>query len=511
MEDGAIFMPSVYGASTAFPDATNASMEILRAGGNAVDAAVAAAWALSVCEPSGSGLGGQTTMLIHFAGGTNLVVDGHSHAPATASMHSISVAQQKTGHRACTIPSTPATLDFVQRRYGCLPAARVIEPAIRIAEEGFPVTALHHRQMTWVLGPLAADPAASRFFLDHGQPPRPGFRLRQPKLAQTLRRIVSHGAEDFYQGEMADSVVRDMQLHGGLVSKEDLASFALPVEREPLEGFYRGLRVLTVPPPGGGEQLLVSLRILEMLLNGGQPPSADWYEAIALATYSALRDREQPAGWTAEVERFAALLARDAGPWGIRPDLSPAAAAGETTHLNVADRQGTVVALTQSIHSLFGAKVANPDLGFIYNNYLSSTPRDSLVPGCVPRSSVAPALVMSREGGVPLLALGAAGSTRITSAIVHVLSAVADRRMPIGEAVAAPRVHAGQSGIVWLEESAASEDVLSNLQSHFSAVELQGKNDYKLGCVQALHWIGPESLAGAADPRRDGTALTELG
>lgn len=498
---------SVCGASTAFPEATEVAIEILRAGGNAIDAAVAAAWALSVCEPASSGLGGQTTMLIHFAGGTDRVVDGHSHAPATASLHTIGVAQQKIGHRACTIPSTPATLDHAQRHYGCLPAAWVIEPAIRIAEEGFTVTPLQHRQTVWVHKLLAADEASARFFLDRRLPPRPGFRLRQPKLARTLRRIASHGAQDFYQGEMAGAIARDMQVHGGLITEDDLRSFALPVEREPLAGSYRGLRVLTVPPPGGGRQLLLSLQILEMLLTDGRSSDRDWYEAIALAVYTALRDCEQSAGWTAEIEQYLALLAMEARNRGVLPDLSLAPAAGETTHLNVADRHGNIVALTQSIQSLFGAKVANRDLGFVYNNYLCTTSRDALAPRCVPPSNVAPTLVMGGGpgGSVPLLALGAAGSC-ITSSILQVISGVVDGHRRVDEAVAAPRLHVRQSRIVWLEENAARDEVVSRLQSHFPALELQSQHDYKLGCVQALQWTSRASLAGAADPRRDGTA-----
>ena len=151
--------------ATAFPAATEAALGILRAGGNAIDAAVAAAWALSVCEPSGSGLGGQTTMLVRTRHGKVTVVDGHSHAPALASLNSISKSAQRVGHRACTIPSTVATLGYAHRKWGVLSLERVMEPAIALAEEGYVITRLHRRQIKWVTGYLNASPSTARLFL----------------------------------------------------------------------------------------------------------------------------------------------------------------------------------------------------------------------------------------------------------------------------------------------------------------------------------------------------------
>src|SRR5215813_552272 len=150
---------------TAFPLATEAGLEILRGGGNAMDAAAAAAWALSVCEPSASGLGGQTVLLVHQAGGPTRAIDGHSRAPAAASPDTITAREQRRGHRSCTIPSTPATLDWSQRKYGVLSREQVMAPAIRIATEGYRITRLQHRQTSWVAGHLRATGAAGELFL----------------------------------------------------------------------------------------------------------------------------------------------------------------------------------------------------------------------------------------------------------------------------------------------------------------------------------------------------------
>jgi gamma-glutamyltranspeptidase / glutathione hydrolase len=185
---------------------------------------------------------------------------------------------------------------------------------------------------------------------------------------------------------------------------------------------------------------------------------------------------------------------------------------GDTTHLTVADRHGNVVALTQSIQSVFGAKVAHPALGFVYNNYLRTCPRDphpyQLNPHCMPRSNAAPTLVLrnTSSGIAPVLALGAAGSRRITSSILQVISNVLDRGQDVADAVAAPRAHALLSGKVWIEQPAASQQLLPRLERRFSEVRIRSPHDYAMGCVQALQWLPDGTVLGAADPRRDGVA-----
>lgn len=529
-------------AATAHPSATAAAAEVLRAGGNAVDAAVAAAWALSVCEPSGSGLGGQTTMLVHFADGSRTVIDGHSYAPAAVSLDSVNEYQQRVGHRACTIPSTPATLDLAHRRWGLLPRRQVVTPAIKLAEEGYPVSELQSRQAKWVLPKIRLSPGANRLFLKRGRPYAPGELFRQAELAETLHALAERGADDFYRGELARAVAEDMRLGGGLLTERDLEEFTLPAEREPLQVDYRAHLVLSVPPPGGGLQLLLALKVLEQLSKerrGGT--DASWYEQVALSVLAVFRERQRMPPAVEELTprhcnlllseeraRLVAEAARDeleggggevfdvaaaASSYPRRPRSCAAAGdgAGETTHLCVADGFGNVVSLTQSIQSLFGAKAANGRLGFLYNNYLRTCPRyahpNRLGPGCTPRSNVAPTLVLKRgpRGWKPLLALGAAGSRRITSSVLQVLCGVIDRGMTLEAAVGAPRVHALLSRAAWVEAPAAEEALLEALSRRFRKIKVRPRHSYKMGAVQAVQFT-EGGMIGAADPRRDGTA-----
>jgi gamma-glutamyltranspeptidase / glutathione hydrolase len=513
-------------AATAFPLATDAALSTLQAGGNAVDAAVAAAWTLSVCEPSASGLGGQSTLLIHRSDGTTFVIDGHSYAPSGVSIDTVNERQQRVGHRACTVPSTPATLEYAQRKYGVLPRAAVFEPAIEAAEEGYAITPLQHRQAGWFGRQMKVSAGIAKLFLVNGAPPPAGHVLRQPELARTLRRLATEGAGDFYHAAIAQQIVNDMQRNGGLLNAKDLVNCSLPVEREPLESTYRGMRVLSAPSPGGGRNLLLALKLIEQMLPVGIDAADDdiWHEAIALATYCTFHHRDRKATQSngcveetadelpsdAEIQRLVAQLRRQGPVQQMNEDEGP----GDTTHLTVADAEGNVVALTQSIQSVFGAKVAHPELGFVYNNYLWTCPRYShpnqLAPGCMPRSNAAPTIITEHRAGrsIPLIAVGAAGSRRIISALLQTVSQVIDRGRAIDEAVAAPRLHGLVSGKVWIEEDIATRDMLGRLRRRFSEIQIKPSRSFGMGCVQGLQWLPDGMIVAAADPRRDGTGVT---
>jgi len=507
--------------TTAFPLATDAGLEILRAGGNAFDAAVAAAWALCVCEPSASGLGGQTVMLVHHADGRTTVVDGHSSAPMAASIETIGRNEQRSGHRSSTVPTTPATLDWVQRTYGSLDRQSVLAPAIRIAEEGFAITELQHRQARWVADDLGVS-AGGQLFLHKGRAPPVGFTFRQPELAMTLRRLAELGADEFYRGNMARQIVDDMQAHGGLISQRDLAACGPPLERAAISTSYRGFRVLTVPAPGGGVQLLSALNVLAELARAGLTSSVEgWRKAVALATSTVFRERDlhpfspnDPALCVEDLlsEAYARRLARDVAGSEAVFAKEAAEEPGDTTHLAACDRYGNIVLLTQSIQSVFGAKVAHRDLGFLYNNYLCTCPRKphpyALRGGCRPRSNISPTLVM--QGGTdsdrPILAVGAAGSRRIISAIIQVISGIIDHGLDIAAAVAAPRVHGLRSRKVWIERPAASDRLLDELRMSGREPIIKSRLNFAMGSVQALQFLPDGRVSGAADPRRDGTA-----
>jgi gamma-glutamyltranspeptidase/glutathione hydrolase len=521
--------------TTAFPSASDAAIEILHAGGNAVDAAVAAAWALAVCEPSGSGLGGQTTMLIRFAEGRTLVVDGYSRAPEAVSRKQVSRDQQQKGYRACTIPSTAATLGFVQKRYGVLDHSRIMEPAIRLAENGYEITKLQRKQLRWCQNDLLASGATARLFLKKDRPFQVGDVFQQKELAATLRRLADLGVEDFYQGRIARTIAEDMSRNGGLITEKDLADYKGPIERDALAVSYRNYQVAGVPPPGGGLQVLLGLKILEHLASEDLMSDPDkWYELLAEVTYAVFRERDRfvvhprdltPSlmKWLLSDERVTEIAGHIRSGFDENPGETGAEEAGETTHLCTVDSRGNAVALTQSIQSLFGAKVANGQLGFLYNNYLCTCKRRRhpyrIGSGCIPQSNIAPTVVWRNrlhdkageqvDAGItgPLLVLGAAGSRRITSAILHVISGVVDRGMSLEEAVSLPRVHGLRSRKVHIERPAATGPLLRRLEKRFQKVVIKAPHSYSMGAVQAIHFTNDGILFGMADPRRNGTAV----
>jgi gamma-glutamyltranspeptidase/glutathione hydrolase len=482
--------------ATAFPDASQAGVSALAAGGNAVDAAVAAAWTLAVCEPSASGLGGQTALLLRSADGRTTSIAGWCRAPLAASRATIDRAQQRRGVRACAAPTTPGTLAGVQRRYGRLSQAQVIAPAIALAEQGYKPTPLQRRQLRWCGPALAADKGARMFLGGTAE------IFRQPQLAATLRRIADRGAEDFHRGALAEELIADMASRGGLVSAEDLAAAEVPVESDPLRVPVAGVELLTTPPPGGGVELAVAL------LQVDDATVRDcWPGICADAVHTAFTLREQrrwgPGEWLRETG--GGLPTRSVP--GAPRVVSGAEEAGETTHVCTADEHGNVVSLTQSIQSLYGAKVAHPKLGFLYNNYLRTCPRrphgHRLAPRAFARSNAAPTLILDLDGW-PRLAIGAAGSRRIVSALVQVLSGVLLRGEGLGDAVAAPRVHARLDGTAWVERDGLSKSLAGELESRGFAVLPKAARSFAMGAVQAIERERDGTLVGVADGRRDG-------
>jgi gamma-glutamyltranspeptidase/glutathione hydrolase len=518
-------------AATAFPAATDAALQTFRAGGNAIDAAAAAAWTMAVCDASGSGLGGQTIVLIRAASGAMIVVDGHSRAPAAVSQKLVRRRHQRRGHRACTVPTTPAALGYIQNTLGRLPAAEVFEPAIRLATEGYAITRLQAQQLRMCLAHLRDSPAMATLFLREGRRPyRAGQTFRQPALAATLRRLSTEGIGDFYRGAIARAIVEDMQRNGGLITDADLASAEAPAVREPCRHEYRGYRVISPGPPAGGLQILFGLNILQQLDAADLTESADrWYEMMAQTTRIIFCERDRWAvhprdltpsflRWFLSDERareHASALMKPAPPARNGSSEEP----GETTHLCTADAEGNVVSLTQSVQSLFGAKAANAELGFLYNNYLYTCPRHQhpyqLESRCLPQSNAAPTLVLDRDGKPrdgneracrPILVLGAAGSRRIASSILQVISSVLDRGLALSDAVGQPRVHALARGKVFVEDQALTDSLRGRLARRFDSVSTKSYPSWYMGSLQAIGFARDGTMSGAADPRRDGSA-----
>lgn len=491
--------------------ATQAGVEALEAGGNAMDAAVAAAFALGVCEPAASGLGGQTMMLVRIAADRRtFALDGSSRAPHRAAPASLSRRESRRGHRATTVPATPAVLEYARRTYGRLDLPAVLAPAIRIAQEGYPITALQRRLMLRELNHLKRGTAAGFFLGEDGAPPAVGANFCQPVLAKTLQRMAEHGVEDFYTGDIAARIVADMEAHDGLIQADDLAQIPWPIERKPVSGRFENMRVFTMPPPGAGRTLLEILQLL------GQFPAK-----------KRRLDAPEGAMIMAEVIRRANLDRQDRpfdpnfyGQADVKDMLSEEYArrvarqvrnrirsSGETTHLSVMDAEGNAVALTQSIERVLGSFCAAPDLGFLYNNYMSAFEYEDIShpyymrPNAVPWASVAPTIIM--RGPNPFLALGSPGSERIAPSVAQVLMRLQEQSLM--DAVSAPRLHCSIDGEVRLEASRMRSDIPAALRKRGYKVKAMEPFAFYMGCVQAVMREG-RTLVGVADLRRDGAA-----
>jgi len=497
--------------ATAHYRATEAGVEILQSGGNAIDAAVAAAFALGVCEPSASGLGGQTMMMIrHEASRRTFALDGSSRAPHRATVESITKQQRRRGYRATTVPSTPAVLRYALERCGKLKLARVLQPAIRLAEEGYEVTPLQYAITKRDLKHLQRRNAAQFFLREGTKPYLIGSQIKQPVLAETLRRLAKRGIKDFYSGQIAQQIHDDMVQNEGFIRKDDLAQVPRPIDRRPITCRFNGLRVFTFPPPGAGRTLVEMLNIYQHL-----PPAYQEMDlpqgacALAETIRRAFIDRQdrpfdpnffaQVAGKRMLSEEYAKLAS------GVI--VKRIKTHGDTTHLSAMDSEGNAVALTQSIERVYGACVVTPELGFLYNNYMGAFEYEDMshpyymCPNAVPWASVAPTIVF--RGKRPWLVIGSPGSERITSSIFQVLVRLHDHT-PFA-AVDAPRLHCSLNGEVALEAARMRNDIPQALNRCGFTVDVRDPYSFYLGCVQ-LVMQERGRFTGVADPRRDGSA-----
>ncbi|MHC4709583.1 MAG: gamma-glutamyltransferase family protein [Planctomycetota bacterium] len=498
-------------ASTQHYLATEAAVQMLESSGNAVDAAVAAAFAIGVCEPAASGLGGQTMMLIHRARSRRtFALDGSSRAPNRTSLKELSRDQRRRGYMATTVPSTPAVLGYALEHYGTLPLNEVVAPAVQLAEQGYQVTELQRKLLRRVRKTLQQNTAAGLFLKEGSKSFRVGERFRQPALANTLRRLSNTGIADFYTGQIAKLIHEDMASNDGLITEEDLAQIPWPIERRPVSCQFEDHRLVTFPPPGAGRTLVEMLNIISHIpkkhRNVDTPEGA---LMLAQAIRQANRDRTDrpfdPSFYSQIPQKR--MLSTDYAKQIARWSLRNIKTHGETTHLSVMDRYGNVVALTQSIERVYGACVATPELGFLYNNYMLAFEDEDmshpyyLRPNAVPWASVAPTIIF--KGRRPWVAIGSPGSQRIVSATAQVFLRLL-KQLPF-ESVDAPRLHCSLDGTVSLEASRMRSDIPVALERHGFTIDVREPHSFYLGCVQLAMRQG-DKFVGVADPRRDGAA-----
>lgn len=512
--------------ATAFPDATRAGVEILRAGGNAVDAACAAALALGVCEPQASGVGGQTMAILHIQGKT-IAIDGSSRAPSLAHIDRFEPEDYSLGYKATTVPSTVATLGYLNFRYGRLDWPTIVQPAIRIAREGYRITRLQHDFQARDLEKFMAIPSRSgaHYYLKNGREPYAvGDLFVQSDLANLLEHLAEHGPKSLYRGEIRKQIDEDMRANDGFLRKDDMALIPWPIERKPIGRRYRDVMVHTIPPPAAGRVLLLVLMTLNQIparfLRTGNPES---YHYIAEAfRKSFLQRKERPFDPnTYPQEQNKKMLSRAFAqrqaesihdtidvelPVGEPPDIE-----ADTTHLSVMDEEGTAIGITQSIELVYGSKAAAQGLGFLYNNYMDAFETRAanhpyyLRPNAIPWTSVAPAIVTYRDR--PWLVIGSPGSERIYSTVSQFLMHMIDGKKPMSEAMMHPRLHCSIGGKISLEADRFDPAVIEYLESMGYKIDRREPYAFYLGAIHAvMNCLSQPGFQGVAEVRRDGIA-----
>lgn len=530
--------------------ASEVGAEVLRRGGNAVDAAVAVALALAVVYPFAGNLGGGGFMAIRLADGRATAIDYREVAPAAASRNmyldekgDLVEGSSTVGYRAAGVPGTPAGLALALEKYGTMKWADMVEPARRLAERGYVVDRREERNLASDADKLAKFPDSRRIFLRDGKPYREGELLKQPDLARTLGRMQKEGPREFYEGETARMIADDMKANGGLITREDLARYHA-TERAPLRGTYRGYEIITMPPPSsGGAVLLEMLNMLEHfeLAESGFGSSLTLHLEIE-AMKRAFADRAEYMGdadfVTVPIDRliskeYAARRAATIDPnratpsTEVGPGLEPAHEATNTTHFTVVDGMGNVVTNTYTLNLGYGSGVVARGTGVLLNDEMDDfaakvgvpnafgliqKENNAIAPGKRPLSSMTPTIVLAKDGS-PWFALGSPGGPTIINTVLQVIVNVIDFKMTIQEAVDAPRIHHQ-----WLPDRVVSEpygmsaDVRRALEARgqtiFGSSKIADSNLPYIGDCQAI-MIHPETgmRLGAADPRQLGKAV----
>ena len=516
---------------TNHPLGSAAGVEMLAAGGNAVDAAIAALFALTVVEPMMVGIFGAGMTHLRLADGRHLVIDNYTTAPAAARPDMYRPVSDTwpdylraegdvnlVGLLSVGVPGTLKAWAEAVARFGRLDLETVMQPAIRHAERGFRATPYLVEAVSETAPDLARFPETARMFLPGGAPIKAGDLIVMGEYAATLRLIAAKGPGALYGGDLGAAVAEYMRRDGGIITLDDLARYET-IERRPVRGRYRGFEITGAPPPtAGGLHLVEMLNVLE----GCDPRglgfgTADYFHLIAEVLKIGFADRNACTGDPAFVDipverllskehaaaRRAEIRPDRAGDYGAAPDV--AAGSAHTTHVTTADADGNVVAMTQTINNLFGSKATVPGTGMLLNNTMAlfdphpGTPA-SVAPGKRVTSSMAPTLVL--RDGRPAWALGLPGGVRIFTSVFQAVVNLIDHGMTLQEAVEAPRIWSqGQELEMEQEIPAAVRDAVAARGHRVVAVPAVG------GGMNAVAFAADGTLEGAACWRADGTPI----
>lgn len=516
----------------AHPLAVEAGLKILRSGGNAIDAAIATAVALNAAEPFASGIGGGGFMIIYLAeSGQVRVINFREKAPRSAyprmfaEKGEAAATWRTTKGTAVAVPGALAGWSLALKRYGTKTLEEVFQPAIEIAEKGFPVSETFSNINKEEYEKLLANAGEDTVYLNRGLPYEPGDYFRNPELAQTLRRIGKEGIEVFYRGEIAAKIVRAVQEREGGMTLEDLASYQ-PLDVEPVHGKYKGRDIFTIPPPGSGLFLLELLHIAaNWPIHAWGRDSSLYLHHLSEAMRLVFADREAFLGdpefvhvpgerlLSPELARNKAKLVQINRVLGnYSPEkLAPEKNSGNTTHLCVVDPAGNAVSLTQSINLFFGSGIVPEGTGFILNNHMNDfatgdTGPNIPYPGRRPASSMAPLLMF--ENGRLWLILGSPGGTRIFPTLSEIIINLVDFGLSLDAAIEAPRFFSYSQGGVARPlslEPRFSAATIKGLEAIGHKITLRQPFDNYFGGAQGIIIDRAKGLIlGGADSRRDG-------
>ena len=515
------------------PRAAAVGLEIMRRGGNAVDATIAALYAVCVLNFSSCGIGGGGFMLIHEADGAVHALDFRETAPALAHRNlyrrdgTVLAELSRRGALAVAVPGEVAGLEAARARFSRLRRAELMAPAIALARDGFPIGPHLAKEIANNLTAIRGTPALGALLLDPaGNPRREGDTIRLPALAATLQRIAGEGADGFYRGPIAAEIVRSVAAGSGIITLEDLARYR-PRWREPLRGTYRGLEILTMPPPSSGGILL---EIMNVLTAAGPPPAnptaPSRLHLLTEAMKHGFADRARwygdPAYTRVPTDRLTSaeygreLYARIRSDQTDAPERYGSAPDHGTTHVSVMAADGMAVSCTSTINTAFGAMLVAGESGVLLNNEMDDFAIAPGVPnafgliggeanavaaGKRPLSSMTPVIV--RQGARPLVAAGGSGGPLIVSATLQTLLGILDFNMEPAAAVAARRIHHQ-----WVPPGLAAEPGTD--QGTLDDLARRGHTIRRLAFAGAVQVVTQHDghFSAAADPRKGGAALT---
>jgi gamma-glutamyltranspeptidase/glutathione hydrolase len=524
--------------ATDAPIATEVGVQILRAGGNAVDAAVATAFALAVVYPEAGNIGGGGFMVARFSGDRSFALDFREKAPLASTRDMFLDAQGNVtersliGHHASGVPGAVMGLWEAHRELGSMPWSALLAPAIRLARDGFVVDSALARSVRGAEARLRRFEGSTALFFPNGQPLQAGTRWRNPDLARVLQRIADQGPAGFYEGETADLIVAEMARGGGLISKEDLRRYRAEWRR-PIQTSYRGHILLAMPPASSGG---ITLGIMAEILSGYPLRELGWHSAESLhltaeAMRRAFADRNHYLGDPAFVQiplgdlmssdyaarqRHTISRTRATPSLEVRPGLGAFNEPEHTTHFSIVDPNGNAVALTTTINELYGSAVTVSGGGFLLNDEMDDfaskpgTPNmfglvqgeaNAIQPEKRMLSAMTPTIVLDRSGNV-MMVTGARGGPRIITAVFQVISNVLDYGMDVGAAVHAPRIHHQHlPDVLGYERDGLPADVIAQLQAMGHTVEARAG----VGTAPTILRRGGV-WTGVPDPRTGGLA-----